>query len=99
MFLFCVVWSVGAAVVQNGAVADRDRFDKFVKGLAGLSLADGDTVPATQLPAKSLYEYCFDTNDLRWRSWKSLVQDYQVSSRAAEQGTETLDELGTESEK
>lgn len=78
VFIFCLVWSLGAAVVQNGSVQDRDRFDKFVKNLAGLGQADTDTLPATQLPVKSLYEYCFDTDDLRWRSWKSLVQEYQV---------------------
>jgi dynein heavy chain len=78
VFIFCLVWSLGAAVVQKGSVQDRDRFDKFVKNLTGLGQADTDTLPATQLPAKSLYEYCFDTNDLRWRSWKSLVQEYQV---------------------
>ena len=51
-------------------VQDRDRFDAFVKKNAGLGMVDGERVAPTQLPAKSLYEYCFDTNDCCWKAWK-----------------------------
>lgn len=36
VFIFCTVWSLGAAVVENSAVQDRTRFDRFLKNLAGL---------------------------------------------------------------
>lgn len=31
----------------------------------------------TQLPAKSLYEYRFDTSDGLWKAWKTFVVPYQ----------------------
>ncbi|KAK3269901.1 Dynein heavy chain cytoplasmic, partial [Cymbomonas tetramitiformis] len=76
VYVFCMVWSMGAAVVQNVAVQDRDRFDRFLKNLAGLGTMDAESVAASQLPAKSLYEYIFDVDDLRWRPWKSIVPEY-----------------------
>ena len=33
-------------------------------------------VSPCQLPARSLYEYCFDVTDGCWRSWRSYVKDY-----------------------
>ncbi|CAG9462277.1 unnamed protein product [Pedinophyceae sp. YPF-701] len=76
LFIFCVVWSIGACVIQTGDFEDRKRFDSFVKDLAGLGANDGDRVAATQLPSKSIYEYCFDTESSTWVSWKSLVEPY-----------------------
>lgn len=37
---------------------------------------DAESVAASQLPAKTLYEYIFDIDDLRWRPWRSLVPEY-----------------------
>jgi dynein heavy chain len=65
VFIFSLVWSLGSAVVQSAAVQDRDRFDRFLKNLAGLSTMDAVSVAASQLPSKSLYEYIFDVDDLR----------------------------------
>ena len=74
MFIFCVVWSCGAALVQRPQLEDRDRFDAFVKSVAGLGSTDNDRVPPSQLPVKSIYEYCFDKNDKCWRSWRSYIK-------------------------
>lgn len=40
-------------------------------------MVDGDRVSAAQLPAKSLYEYCFDVDEGVWKSWKSYVTPYE----------------------
>ncbi len=56
---------------------DRDRFDAFIKKNAGMGMVDGERVAPTQLPAKSLYEYCFDTTDCCWKAWKVYVSGYE----------------------
>ena len=76
LFIYCIVWSVGAALVQNSLQPDRERFDKFVKLLSGLATNESENVPATSLPAASLYEYWFNIDEHVWVPWKSLVSDY-----------------------
>lgn len=83
LFVFCVMWSIGACVVQRPDAADRDRFDQFLKRLANMSMVDGERVSATQLPAKSLFEYCFDTSEGVWRAWKTYVQAYEPPADGA----------------
>ncbi|GLI59150.1 hypothetical protein VaNZ11_000978 [Volvox africanus] len=83
IFLFCTIWSLGAALVQRPECPDRDRFDAFVKHIASMGLVDGERVAATQLPARSLYEYCFDTNEGVWKSWRSYLQAYEPPSDGA----------------
>ncbi len=39
-----------------------------------MGVVDGERVAPTQLPAKSIYEYCFDTTDFCWKAWKTYVQ-------------------------
>lgn len=76
LFLFCCVWSIGALLVQRPETKERDRFDTLMKQLAALGTIDADRVSASQLPSRSLYEYCFDVADGCWRSWRSYVQEY-----------------------
>ena len=76
IFLFCVVWSCGAAIVQRPGAEDRDRFDRLLKSLAGLGTADGDTLSAAQLPARPLYDYFFDGAAACWKSWGTAVGAY-----------------------
>jgi dynein heavy chain len=67
----CQVLSAHHIVQLNcytSSIACRDRFDAFIKRLANMSMVDGDRVSATQLPAKSLYEYCFDTSEGCWKA-------------------------------
>lgn len=52
---------------------DRSRFDVFLKNIIGLGSTDGDRIPSSQIPVKSLYEYLFDVPDNCWKSWKSFV--------------------------
>jgi dynein heavy chain len=63
--------------VQRADCPDRDRFDAFIKHIASMGLVDGERVAATQLPARSLYEYCFDTGEGVWKSWRSYLQPYE----------------------
>nr|Q9SMH3.1 RecName: Full=Dynein-1-alpha heavy chain, flagellar inner arm I1 complex; AltName: Full=1-alpha DHC; AltName: Full=Dynein-1, subspecies f [Chlamydomonas reinhardtii]CAB56598.1 1-alpha dynein heavy chain [Chlamydomonas reinhardtii] len=83
IFIFCTIWSLGAAIVQRPESPDRDRFDAFVKHIASMGLVDGERVAATQLPARSLYEYCFDTNEGVWKSWRSYLQPYEPPADGA----------------
>ncbi len=76
LFIFCVVWSIGAALVQHLDIKDRDRFDAFIKTNAGMGTVESERLPPSQLPARSLFEYCFDTGEGAWRSWKSYVAPY-----------------------
>lgn len=76
LFIFCCVWSVGALIVQQPEAKDREKFDSLMKQLAAMGTVDADRVSAGQLPAQSLYEYCFDVADGCWRSWRSYVTDY-----------------------
>ena len=76
LFVFCCVWSVGALLVQRPEAKERDRFDALMKQLAALGTVDADRVSCSQLPSRSLYEYCFDVADGCWRSWRSYVTEY-----------------------
>lgn len=60
LFVHSTVWSIGAAIIQRGETKDRDKFSDFMKKLSGMATQDGQKLPPTQLPAKSLFEYCFD---------------------------------------
>jgi dynein heavy chain len=82
LFIFLVIWSIGGSIVQTTVVKDRDRFDKFVKGIAALGSSPNDPIPPNQLPVDTLYEFCFDIENLQWRSWKSLVPLYAVNTLA-----------------
>ncbi len=82
LFIFLVIWSIGGSIVQTTVVKDRDRFDKFVKGIAALGSSPNDPIPPNQLPVDTLYEFCFDLENLQWRSWKSLVPLYVVNTLA-----------------
>lgn len=42
LFLFCCVWSLGACLVQRPEARERERFDAFVRRLAGMAPGDGD---------------------------------------------------------
>eukprot|EP00958_Prasinococcus_capsulatus_P027403 scaffold5502_cov390-Prasinococcus_capsulatus_cf.AAC.6 len=76
VFIFCVMWSIGGAVLQNTAVEDRKRFEVFVKSIAGLELSSACAVPPSQLPSESLYDYCFDMEELQWKPWQAYVGEY-----------------------
>lgn len=76
LFIFCVVWSCGAALVQRPGVEDRIRFDRFIKAIAGMNTMDSDRVAAGSLPAKSIFEYNWDLGEKSWKSWKTYVTPY-----------------------
>lgn len=77
MFLYCVIWSIGALLIEKAGTEDRKRFDVFLKNLCGLGLVDGERVPASQLPSKSLFEYRFDPRGLAWTAWQCSVEPYK----------------------
>jgi dynein heavy chain len=63
LFLFALVWSIGAAVT----VAHRERFNTFLTAVSeGAALAKG-----------SLYESFYDVEGHRWEEWKARVPAYE----------------------
>ena len=73
VFVFCIVWSVGAALVSQ----DRGKFDQFLKKTSGMNVMDGGC-GCGSLPGKSstLFEYVFDIESRQWKSFEDLVEDY-----------------------
>lgn len=56
VFIFSLIWSVGAALVNQS----RDRFDELVKKLAGVS---------ANCPRESLYGHRYNTVTHKWEAW------------------------------
>jgi dynein heavy chain len=62
IFIFCLVWSLGAALTLE----DRVKFDQFVKKNAGILL-----------PSSSLYENLIDITNMSWVPWERKVELYE----------------------
>eukprot|EP00947_MAST-08B_sp_MAST-8B-sp1_P000067 g67.t1 len=62
VFLYCVLWSIGGALVG----ADRGRFDMILRKVAELSL-----------PQSSMYENFFDLKTSSWEPWSKQVPAYE----------------------
>ena len=62
VYIFCLVWSMGAALVKDS----RDRFDQFIKKLSGEAV-----------PADSLYSHFYDVEGHKWEKWQTRVPAYQ----------------------
>ena len=60
IFIYAATWSCGAAILENIVVQDRTRFDKLLKSLSGLNSSDGQSVPLSNVPQKSLFDYYLD---------------------------------------
>ncbi|CAK4656794.1 hypothetical protein LEN26_006663 [Aphanomyces euteiches] len=61
LFIFCMVWSLGAALVESS----RKCFDEFVKAIA-----------QANLPSHLLYECFYDHETHKWQTWDSKVPAY-----------------------
>ncbi|OQR81950.1 dynein heavy chain, partial [Thraustotheca clavata] len=61
MFIFCTVWSLGAALVESS----RKRFDEFIK-----------TIAQSAMPTQSLYECLYNFDQHKWQTWSSKVPEY-----------------------
>ena len=77
ILVFCLVWSVGAAVSEETDFKDRSRYDEYLKKVSGRAIQDADKVQPTHLPNRSLYEYCFDAGERCWRRWSAFVTPYE----------------------
>ena len=76
VFLWCVVWSFGAVLVEKPQATERSAFDAFLKRIADYGLVDGDNVAVTQLPSRSLFDYNIDIQSLQWTAWEQYVTPY-----------------------
>ena len=82
VFIFCLVWSMGASVIQKAGFNDRDRVDKFIKQIAGMPSKEGEGLAPNTLPKASLYEYRFDVEKKKWFTWRSSVTPLQIDPGA-----------------
>ena len=58
-FLFCLIWSVGASVNEEG----RKKMDNFIREMEG------------QFPPKdTVYEYYVDTKTKNWTAWEEKLK-------------------------
>lgn len=55
VYIFCLVWSIGAQLVGDS----RGKFDAYLKKLS-----------KEMLPEASLYNYYYDLQSLKWEPWK-----------------------------
>jgi dynein heavy chain len=72
--VFCIIWSVGATLLEG---APRAGFDKFVKEFCGVPVSTSKSVGAGSLPGAlpTLYDYYW-SNDNRWVPWSDDVREY-----------------------
>ncbi|CAM9103575.1 unnamed protein product [Discosporangium mesarthrocarpum] len=61
IYIFCLVWSMGAALVKES----RERFDQFLKKLSGESV-----------PSDSLYGHFYSVGSHKWEKWQTRVPEY-----------------------
>ena len=70
-FVFSLVWSFGATIVDVAGNTDRLRFDAFVRRLADRE----DILPSSD---SSLYEFGYDIGKNAWFNWDSLTTPLNV---------------------
>jgi dynein heavy chain len=61
IFIFCMVWSLGAALLESS----RGRFDEFLKKIVDCAL-----------PNTSLYQHFYNLEAHKWQSWDTKVSSY-----------------------
>ena len=76
VFLWCLIWSFGAALLEGSQRHERSEFDVFIKGISRFGLVDSPTVSVSHLPARSLFDYNFDLESLQWRLWDDYLTPY-----------------------
>eukprot|EP00210_Caulerpa_lentillifera_P005286 g5050.t1 len=77
VFIWCLIWSIGACLIEKPAAKDRTSFDLFVKKISGLGLVDEVKIPVSRLPVGSLYDYSLDTVEWQWVTWDQKLPQYQ----------------------
>ena len=89
LFLFALVWSVGASVDQEGRVRFDATLRKLLIGDVPDELKPWMTSPArkvTQLIPEgegSVYDFVFDKTTGKWTPWTKTAEDVPISEEAA----------------
>ena len=76
VFMLCLTWSLGGALVQPARVT----FDRYIKKLSGLPLQDrGEEINVGALPNSlaTLHDWSLDLTEKKWRPWSSKVPAYE----------------------
>ena len=76
--MFALIWSVG--ICGDGAA--RDSFNQFLRALA-CPEGEGKKILKVPFPEQgTIYDYAFDKERVKWKSWADTVPNYSVSSTA-----------------
>ncbi|GKT16503.1 Dynein-1-alpha heavy chain, flagellar inner arm I1 complex, partial [Aduncisulcus paluster] len=79
LFVFCVVWSIGACIIDD----DRKYFDEKLKRVSGLNIIetkDSDVgsgcLPGTE---ETIYNHFYDMRLRRWIPWEHKVSPFEAN--------------------
>ena len=71
VFMLCLTWSLGGALIQPARV----QFDKYIKKLSGLPLQDrGEEIGLGALPngLATLHDWSLDLDEKKWKPWPAV---------------------------
>lgn len=74
LFIFALVWSVGATTNDAGRV----RFDSFLRG----EMSSNNCHPPIP-PAGLVYDYCYSLKDHKWMLWMDTIAAYKVPANTS----------------
>ena len=74
LFLFSMVWSVGASCDKEG----RLKFDKFMRETVALRCSKM-VKPFMPPDSESVYEWCFDQESLEWVHWMDTIPPFECN--------------------
>ena len=74
LFLFSMVWSVGASCDKEG----RLKFDKFIRETVALRCSKM-VKPFMPPDSESVYEWCFDQESLEWVHWMDTIPPFECN--------------------
>ena len=74
VFVSALCFALGGPLLEDG----RLKFDEYLKSLASMGIATGNTAKPGELPTGNgtLFDYFFDTEENIWKSWSLAVEPY-----------------------
>jgi dynein heavy chain len=78
MWIFSLIWSVCASVTGPG----RPKLDQFLRKKAE-ECGFAEHMPPVEKGDGSMYEYCFDQDELMWKEWMQTIPPYKPNTEQA----------------